>query len=192
MAVGVPGFAALIYLSLQGFIPFSRNTRHSVHGKDFPQQASEFTDLNRQQDKLTLWRSASVAATRQRGFFNKTLSSVRMEISLSEEQYGLYLRCILERSLGLSAAWRHCPLCAAVCMSAFDCGARKMTQLDGLIASGMAALLAFRSFGQHCGSYGNLPVYTVFRSFHKLRDLCSCISMFIGMGVVLNVWIATK
>ena len=50
VAVGVPGFAALIYLSLQGFIPFLQKYQaQRIMGKIF-HSSSEFTDLNRQQD----------------------------------------------------------------------------------------------------------------------------------------------
>ena len=50
VAVGIPGFAALIYLSLQGFIPFLQKYQaQRIMGKIF-HSSSEFTDLNRQQD----------------------------------------------------------------------------------------------------------------------------------------------
>lgn len=183
VAVGVPGFAALIYLSLQGFIPFLQKYQaQRIMGKIF-HSSSEFTDLNRQQDNSMM--AIGSGQLRGKGLFNNTLSSVKNGNFLSEEPDGLYLRCYRRGAWVCRRRGGHCPLCAAGVRVPLDCGASKDTA-GRLIASGMAALLAFQSFANIAVATGIFPNTGLPLPFIS-SGLSSLLSMFIGMGVVLNV-----
>ena len=160
VAVGIPGFAALIYLSLQGFIPFLQKYQaQRIMGKIF-HSSSEFTDLNRQQDNSMM--AIGSGQLRGKGLFNNTLSSVKNGNFLSEEQTD-FIFAVIGEELGFVGGVAVIALYAPL-----DCSAREgHSWTSDCIGHGGAS--GVPEFCQHCGSHGNLPEHGSSASFHKLR-----------------------
>ena len=183
VAVGVPGFAALIYLSLQGFIPFLQKYQaQRIMGKIF-HSSSEFTDLNRQQDNSMM--AIGSGQLRGKGLFNNTLSSVKNGNFLSEEQTD-FIFAVIGEELGFVGGVAVIALYALLVYECLWIAARAKDTAGRLIASGMAALLAFQSFANIAVATGIFPNTGLPLPFIS-SGLSSLLSMFIGMGVVLNV-----
>ena len=160
VAVGVPGFAALIYLSLQGFIPFLQKYKaQRIMGKIFQ--------------------------LRGKGLFNNTLSSVKNGNFLSEEQTD-FIFAVIGEELGFVGGVAVIALYALLVYECLWIAARAKDTAGRLIASGMAALLAFQSFANIAVATGIFPNTGLPLPFIS-SGLSSLLSMFIGMGVVLNV-----
>ena len=183
VAVGVPGFAALIYLSLQGFIPFLQKYQaQRIMGKIF-HSSREFTDLNRQQDNSMM--AIGSGQLRGKGLFTNTLSSVKNGNFLSEEQTD-FIFAVIGEELGFVGGVAVIALYALLVYECLWIAARAKDTAGRLIASGMAALLAFQSFANIAVATGIFPNTGLPLPFIS-SGLSSLLSMFIGMGVVLNV-----
>ena len=183
VAVGVPGFAALIYLSLQGFIPFLQKYQaQRIMGKIF-HSSSEFTDLNRQQHNSMM--AIGSGQLRGKWLFNNTLSSVKNGNFLSEEQTD-FIFAVIGEELGFVGGVAVIALYALLVYECLWIAARAKDTAGRLIASGMAALLAFQSFANIAVATGIFPNTGLPLPFIS-SGLSSLLSMFIGMGVVLNV-----
>ncbi len=183
LAVGIPGFAILIYLSLMGFIPFlQRYQAQRIMGKLF-HSSSEFTDLNRQQDNSMM--AIGSGQLRGKGLFNNTLSSVKNGNFLSEEQTD-FIFAVIGEELGFIGSVAIIVLYALLVYECLGIAAKAKDTAGRLIASGMAALLAFQSFANIAVATGIFPNTGLPLPFIS-SGLSSLLSMFIGMGVVLNV-----
>ncbi len=183
IAVGVPGFALLIYLSLRGFIPFLQKYQaQRIMGKLF-HSSSEFTDLNRQQDNSMM--AIGSGQLRGKGLFNNTLSSVKNGNFLSEEQTD-FIFAVIGEELGFVGCVAIIVLYALLVYECLGIAARAKDTSGRLIASGMAALLAFQSFANIAVATGIFPNTGLPLPFIS-SGLSSLLSMFIGMGIVLNV-----
>ena len=178
VAVGVPGFAALIYLSLQGFIPFLQKYQaQRIMGKIF-HSSSEFTDLNRQQDNSMM--AIGSGQLRGKGLFNNTLGSVKNGNFLSEEQTD-FIFAVIGEELGFVGGVAVIALYALLVYECLWIAARAKDTAGRLIASGMAALLAFQSFANIAVATGIFPNTGLPLPFIS-SGLSSLLSMFIGIN----------
>lgn len=183
VAVGIPSFAVLIYLSLKGLIPFLQKYQaQRIMGKIF-HSSSEFTDLNRQQDNSMM--AIGSGQLRGKGLFNNTLSSVKNGNFLSEEQTD-FIFAVIGEELGFIGSVVIIALYALLVYECLSIAARARDTAGRLIATGMAALLAFQSFANIAVATGIFPNTGLPLPFIS-SGLSSLLSMFIGMGIVLNV-----
>lgn len=183
VAVGVPGFAVLIYLSLKGLIPFLQKYQaQRIMGKIF-HNSSEFTDLNRQQDNSMM--AIGSGQLRGKGLFNNTLSSVKNGNFLSEEQTD-FIFAVIGEELGFIGSVVIIVLYALLVYECLGIAMRAKDTAGRLIAAGMAALLSFQSFANIAVATGIFPNTGLPLPFIS-SGLSSLLSMFIGMGIVLNV-----
>lgn len=75
-------------------------------------------------------------------------------------------------------------------MSVFTIASRAKDTAGRLICTGMAALLAFQSFANIAVATESSPIRDC-RAVYQLR-YSSLLSMFIGMGIVLNIGLQRK
>ena len=154
-------------------------------GKIF-HSSSEFTDLNRQQD------NSMMAMVVERFGCKYTMPTGRTQISavkngnfLSEEQTD-FIFAVIGEELGFVGGVAVIALYALLVYECLWIAARAKDTAGRLIASGMAALLAFQSFANIAVATGIFPNTGLPLPFIS-SGLSSLLSMFIGMGVVLNV-----
>ena len=165
------------------FIPFLQKYQaQRIMGKIF-HSSSEFTDLNRQQDNSMM--AIGSGQLRGKGLFNNTLSSVKNGNFLSEEQTD-FIFAVIGEELGFVGGVAVIALYALLVYECLWIAARAKDTAGRLIASGMAALLAFQSFANIAVATGIFPNTGLPLPFIS-SGLSSLLSMFIGMGVVLNV-----
>ena len=122
---------------------------------------------------------------RGKGLFNNTLSSVKNGNFLSEEQTD-FIFAVIGEELGFVGGVAVIALYALLVYECLWIAARAKDTAGRLIASGMAALLAFQSFANIAVATGIFPNTGLPLPFIS-SGLSSLLSMFIGMGVVLNV-----
>ena len=122
---------------------------------------------------------------RGKGLFNNTLSSVKNGNFLSEEQTD-FIFAVIGEELGFDGGVAVIALYALLVYECLWIAACAKDTAGRLIASGMAALLAFQSFANLAVATGIFPNTGLPLPFIS-SGLSSLLSMFIGMGVVLNV-----
>ena len=106
---------------------------------------------------------------RGKGLFNNTLSSVKNGNFLSEEQTD-FIFAVIGEELGFVSGVAVIALYALLVYECLWIAARaKGTFAGRLIASGMAALLAFQSFANIAVATGIFPNTGLPLPFHKLR-----------------------
>lgn len=188
LAVGIPVTALGLYLSLLGFVPFLKQYQvRRILGKIFHND-SQYTDLNRQQDNSIM--AIGSGQLKGKGLFNNTLNSVKTGNYLSEEQTD-FVFAVIGEELG----FRGCVLVIGIyALLVFECvriASRAKDMSGRLIATGMAALLAFQGFANIAVATGIFPNTGLPLPFIS-SGLSSLLSMFLGMGLVINVGLQRK
>jgi len=120
-----------------------------------------------------------------KGLNNNEISSVKNGNFISEPQTD-FIFAIVGEELGFLGG---CTVIVLLLLITFEClmAARKAKDLAGtLIASGMATLIGFQSFINISVATGVLPNTGIPLPFVSY-GLTSLLSLYIGMGVVLNV-----
>lgn len=188
LAVGLPTIALGLYLSLLGMVPFLKKYQaQRILSKIFHSD-SQYADMNRQQDNSIM--AIGSGQLRGKGLFNNTLSSVKNGNYLSEEQTD-FIFAIIGEEMGFIG----CILVIAVyALLVFECvwiAGHAKDMAGRLIATGMAALLAFQGFANIAVATGVFPNTGLPLPFIS-SGISSLLSIFIGMGLVLNVGLQKK
>lgn len=188
MAVGIPLAGISLYLALLDLVPFLKKYQaERILAKIF-HNSTQYADLNRQQDNSIM--AIGSGQLRGKGLFNNTLSSVKNGNFLSEEQTDFIFAVIGEEMgfIGCVAVVFLYALLVYECIWIASCA--KDTS-GRLIASGVAALLAFQSFANIAVATGIFPNTGLPLPFIS-SGLSSLLSMFIGVGIVLNIGLQRK
>lgn len=188
LIVGIPVAALGLYLSLLGLVPFLKKYQaQRILGKIFHSDA-KYADLNRQQDNSIM--AIGSGQLKGKGLFNNTLSSVKNGNYLSEEQTD-FIFAVIGEELGFIG----CVLVITVyALLVFECiwvASHAKDMAGKLIATGMAALLAFQGFANIAVATGIFPNTGLPLPFIS-SGISSLLSIFLGMGLVLNVGLQRK
>lgn len=149
---------------------------------------SQYADLNRQQDNSIM--AIGSGQLNGKGLFNNTLSSVKNGNFLSEEQTD-FIFAVIGEELGFI---RSVIVILVYALLVYEClyiASRAKDTAGRLICTGMAALLAFQSFANIAVATGIFPNTGLPLPFIS-SGISSLLSMFIGMGIVLNIGLQRK
>lgn len=188
VAVGIPLTGLSLYLALLDLIPFLKQYQAKrILAKIF-HSSTEYADLNRQQDNSIM--AIGSGQLRGKGLFNNTLGSVKNGNFLSEEQTD-FIFAVIGEELGFIGGVAVIVLYALLVYECIWIAARAKDMAGRLVASGMAALIAFQSFANIAVATGIFPNTGLPLPFIS-SGLSSLLSMFIGMGIVLNIGLQRK
>lgn len=188
MAVGIPTVALCLYLSLQGLVPFLRSYQvQRILGKFFHSDV-KYSDINTQQDNSIM--AIGSGQLKGKGLFNSAQGSVKNGNFLSEEQTD-FIFAVIGEELGFIGGVLIILLYALLVFECVWIAAHAKDMAGRLIATGMAALLAFQSFTNIAVATGIFPNTGLPLPFIS-SGISSLLSIFIGMGLVLNVGLQRK
>lgn len=188
LAGGIPAVALCLYLSLKGLVPFLRSYQtQRILGKFFHSDI-KYADLNSQQDNSVM--AIGSGQLNGKGLFNNTLGSVKNGNFLSEEQTD-FIFAVIGEELGFIRCILILLLYVVLIMECMWIAARAKDTAGRLIAVGMSALLAFQSFTNIAVATGIFPNTGLPLPFIS-SGISSLLSIFIGMGLVLNVGLQRK
>lgn len=183
LAAGVPLTGLSLYLALHDMIPFLKQYQaQRIMAKVFHSD-SQYADVNRQQDNSIM--AIGSGQLKGKGLFNNTLSSVKNGNFLSEEQSD-FIFAVIGEELGFIGCVAVIALYALLVYECLWIASRAKDTAGRLICTGMAALLAFQSFANIAVATGIFPNTGLPLPFIS-SGISSLLSMFIGMGIVLNV-----
>ncbi len=181
IAVTVPVVATFVYLLLHGMIPFIKEYQAGrILAWFYP---AEYGEARYQQDNSVL--AIASGLLKGKGLFNTTIASVKNGNFLSEEQTD-FIFALIGDELGFRGG---VIIKILFLLIVFEClmSASRTRDLGGrLLCVGMATLIAFQAFANIAVAtaiFPNTGLPLPFISFGS----SSLISMFAGMGIVLNV-----
>ena len=183
MAFGIPSVSALLYLALHGLIPFLKQYQAERILARFFNSNNQYADLNRQQNNSIM--AIGSGQLTGKGLFNNTLASVKNGNFLSEERTD-FIFAIIGEELGFVGCTAVIMLYALLVFECLWIGAHAKDTEGRIIATGMAALVAFQSFANIAVATGIFPNTGLPLPFIS-SGLTSLMSMFIGTGIVLNI-----
>ena len=181
LAVVVPCGALFIYLLQYNMVPFLKD--YQVRRIMAFIDPANYAEANLQQNNSIM--AIGSGMLQGKGLNNNTLASVKNGNFLSEEQTD-FIFAVIGEELGFVGGVAVIALYALLVYECLWIAARAKDTAGRLIASGMAALLAFQSFANIAVATGIFPNTGLPLPFIS-SGLSSLLSMFIGMGVVLNV-----
>lgn len=181
LAVVLPVTGTFIYLLLNGLIPFIRKYQAGrilawfnpeKYGQAYYQQANSIIAIGSGQ-------------LNGKGLYNTTIASVKNGNFLSEEQTD-FIFAVIGEELGFIGCMAVIILFLLIIYECLIMAARAKDLGGRLICAGMATLIAFQAFANIAVAtaiFPNTGLPLPFISFGS----SSLISIFIGMGLVLNV-----
>lgn len=181
LAVVLPVTGTFIYLLLNGLIPFIREYQAGrilawfnpeKYGQAYYQQAHSIIAIGSGQ-------------LNGKGLYNTTIASVKNGNFLSEEQTD-FIFAVIGEELGFIGCMAVIILFLLIIYECLIMAARAKDLGGRLICAGMATLIAFQAFANIAVAtaiFPNTGLPLPFISFGS----SSLISIFIGMGLVLNV-----
>ncbi|EEG51876.1 cell cycle protein, FtsW/RodA/SpoVE family, partial [[Clostridium] asparagiforme DSM 15981] len=181
LAVVLPVTGTFIYLLLNGLIPFIREYQAGrilawfnpeKYGQAYYQQANSIIAIGSGQ-------------LNGKGLYNTTIASVKNGNFLSEEQTD-FIFAVIGEELGFIGCMAVIILFLLIIYECLIMAARAKDLGGRLICAGMATLIAFQAFANIAVAtaiFPNTGLPLPFISFGS----SSLISIFIGMGLVLNV-----
>ena len=183
LALGIPSVSALLYLALHGLIPFLKQYQAERILARFFNSNNQYADLNRQQNNSIM--AIGSGQLTGKGLFNNTLSSVKNGNFLSEEKTD-FIFAIIGEELGFIGCSIVILLYALLVFECLWIGSHAEDAEGRIIATGMAALVAFQSFANNAVATGIFPNTGLPLPFIS-SGLTSLMSMFIGVGIILNI-----
>lgn len=183
LLIGIPSIAVVLYLALQDKIPFLHQYQVERILARFFNSSGQYADVNRQQNNSIM--AIGSGQLRGKGLFNNTLQSVKAGNFLSEESTD-FIFAIIGEEMGFVGCMIVIVLYAAAVFECLWIGAHAKDLTGKLICTGMASLLAFQSFANIAVATGIFPNTGLPLPFIS-SGLSSLLSMFIGMGIVLNI-----
>lgn len=186
LAVCLPLGGLFIYLLKINMVPFLKDyqVRRILAWVD----KTNYADANYQQDNSIMAIGSGLLSGK--GLNTNTLSSVKKGNFLSEEQTD-FIFAVIGEELGFIGCVAVILLFAAI---VFEClwMAHQAKDMTGkLLCTGMAALLAFQAFSNIAVATGMFPNTGLPLPFVSY-GVSSLVSMYMGIGVVLNVALQRK
>ncbi len=181
LAVGIPGITLIVYLAQHNMVPFLRP--YQVNRILAFINPEKYADLDLQQKNSEM--AIGSGQLYGKGLFNDTAISVKNGNFLSEEHTD-FIFSVIGEELGFVG-------CMAVLLLylwfIYEClrMAGKARDLSGkLICTGMAALVGFQAFTNIAVATGVFPNTGLPLPFISY-GVSSLVSLYIGVGIVLNV-----
>lgn len=188
LAIGIPAAALSLYLALQDLVPFLRQYQAKRIFAMLSRGDSSYADLNRQQNNSIM--AIGSGQLKGKGLFNNTLSSVKNGNFLSEEQTD-FIFAVIGEELGFIGCMAILSLYVLLVYECLRTASKAKDMTGRLICVGMASLLAFQSFANIAVATGLFPNTGLPLPFIS-SGLSSILSMFIGIGIVLNIGLQRK
>ena len=180
LAVVIPMIATGVYLLLHGMIPFIKEYQAGrILAWFYPEQYGE---ARYQQNNSII--AIGSGQLHGKGLYNTTIASVKNGNFLSEEQTD-FIFAVIGEELGFIGCAIVILLFLLIVYECLMMAARAKDMAGRLLCTGMATLIAFQSFANIAvatGIFPNTGLPLPFISFGS----SSLISIFIGMGLVLN------
>ncbi|MGN0371292.1 MAG: FtsW/RodA/SpoVE family cell cycle protein [Enterocloster sp.] len=181
IAVIIPVAVTFLYLLQNGMIPFIKEYQA---GRILAWiNPSEYGEARYQQDNSII--AIGSGQLKGKGLFNTTIASVKNGNFLSEEQTD-FIFAVIGEELG----FRGCVIVILLfLLIVYEClmiAARAKDLAGRLLCTGMASLIAFQAFANISVATGVFPNTGLPLPFISYGS-SSLISIFIGMGLVLNV-----
>lgn len=183
LAVGIPSVTALLYMALHGMVPFLKQYQAERIMARFFNSNNQYADLNRQQNNSIM--AIGSGKLTGKGLFNTTLSSVKNGNFLSEESTD-FIFAIIGEEMGFVGCVIVIVLFTAAVIECLWIAAHAKDLYGKLICTGIASLLAFQSFANIAVATGIFPNTGLPLPFIS-SGLSSKMSIFIGIGIVLNI-----
>lgn len=181
VAVTVPLTAAVVYLAEKDMVPFLRG--YQINRILAFINPKKFAELNLQQDNSKM--AIGSGQLYGKGLFNNTAISVKNGNFLSEEHTD-FIFSVLGEELGFLG----CMIVLALfLLLVFEClrTAGRARDLTGkLLCTGVAALIGFQAFANIAVATGIFPNTGLPLPFISY-GVSSLVSLYIGIGIVLNV-----
>lgn len=186
LAIAIPMMAVFVYLLLNGMIPFIKEYQAGrILAWFYPEKYGE---ARYQQNNSIL--AIGSGQLKGKGLYNTTIASVKNGNFLSEEQTD-FIFAVIGEELGFIGCMIVITLFLLIVYECLMMAARAKDLAGRLICVGMATLIAFQAFANisvATGIFPNTGLPLPFISFGS----SSLISIFIGMGLVLNVGLQRK
>ncbi len=185
-AVMLPCGGVFVYLLQRGMVPFLKEYQ-ALRILAFVNR-SKYAEANLQQDNSIM--AIGSGMLRGKGLNNNTLASVKNGNFLSEEQTD-FIFAVIGEELGFVGGIVVLTLIALIVFECLLMASRAKDMAGRLLCVGMAALLAFQSFANIAVATGVFPNTGLPLPFISY-GVSSLLSIYIGIGVTLNVGLQRK
>lgn len=181
LAVTIPMIATFVYLLLNGMIPFIKEYQAGrILAWFYP---SQYGEARYQQNNSII--AIGSGQLRGKGLYNTTIASVKNGNFLSEEQTD-FIFAVIGEELGFIGCVIVIILFLLIVYECLMMAGRAKDLSGRLLCTGMATLIAFQAFANIAVATGIFPNTGLPLPFISYGS-SSLISMFLGMGLVLNV-----
>lgn len=180
-AIGIPSLAAVMYLAHQGQVPFIEP--YQVNRVLAFINPEKYAELNLQQDNSQMAIGSGMLYGK--GLFNDTAISVKNGNYLSEEHTD-FIFSVIGEELGFVGCMVVLLLYLLFVYECLRMAGRARDMTGKLICAGMAALVGFQSFTNIAVATGVFPNTGLPLPFISY-GVSSLVSLYIGIGLVLNV-----
>lgn len=193
LAVLIPSGALFIYLLQYSMVPFlkdyqARRILAFVNKAKYAEANLQYAEANLQQNNSVM--AIGSGMLKGKGLNNNTLASVKNGNFLSEEQTD-FIFAVIGEELGFIGCTVVILLIALVVYELLGMAGRAKDMSGRLICVGLAALIAFQSFSNIAVATGVFPNTGLPLPFISY-GVSSLISIYLGIGVALNVGLQKK
>lgn len=186
LVILVPGGTLFIYLLQYNMVPFLKE--YQARRILAFVNKSKYADANLQQDNSIM--AIGSGMLKGKGLNKNTLASVKNGGFLSEEQTD-FIFAVIGEELGFIGCTLVILLIALIVYECLLMAARAKDTAGRLLCVGMAALIAFQSFSNIAVATGLFPNTGLPLPFISY-GVSSLMSMYLGIGVILNVGLQRK
>lgn len=186
LAVVVPCGALFIYLLQYNMVPFLQD--YQVRRIMAFIDPANYAEANLQQNNSIM--AIGSGMLQGKGLNNNTLASVKNGNFLSEEQTD-FIFAVIGEELGFIGCMAVIFLIALTVYECLIMAARAKDLMGSLLCVGLASLLAFQSFANIAVATGILPNTGLPLPFISY-GVSSLLSVYLGVGVVMNVGLQRK
>ena len=186
LAVVVPCGALFIYLLQYNMVPFLKD--YQVRRIMAFIDPANYAEANLQQNNSIM--AIGSGMLQGKGLNNNTLASVKNGNFLSEEQTD-FIFAVIGEELGFIGCIAVIFLIALTVYECLIMAARAKDLMGSLLCVGLASLLAFQSFANIAVATGILPNTGLPLPFISY-GVSSLLSVYLGVGVVMNVGLQRK
>lgn len=188
LAVAVPAGALFIFLLTKGLIPFIQDYQaRRILAWIYPHASKYAENLYQQKNSIMAISSGQLLG---KGLFNTTIASVKDGNFLSAGETD-FIFAIIGEEMGFRGSIIVIILLALVVFECLFAASRAKDMSGRLICTGMAALIGFQAFSNIAVATQIFPNTGLPLPFIS-SGVSSLISIFIGMGLVLNVGLQRK
>lgn len=188
LAVGIPAGGLFLYLAQYGIVPFLHQYQaQRILAKIFHGSA-QYADANRQQDKSIM--AIGSGQLWGKGLNNVGVGSVKSGNFVAEDQTD-FIFAVIGEELGFVGSM---VIISVLALLVFECllTASRAKDMGGrLVCIGIAVLIGFQGFANIAVATGIFPNTGLPLPFIS-SGISSLLSIFIGMGIVLNIGLQRK